>query len=94
MFMSYYTNKQYVTNVSSLNVYNRIGRASGSRYMTRIRATGADLGTGHNNNIRWMNFRLMNIRKIRIYISCVIPFLSKMSDLIWSLPHNHRQRFK
>ena len=31
-----------------------IGRASGSRYMARLRATGADLGTGHKNNIRWM----------------------------------------
>ena len=31
-----------------------IGRTSGSRYMARLRATGADLGTGHNNNIRWM----------------------------------------
>ena len=31
-----------------------IGRASGSRYMARLRATGADLGTGHTNNIRWM----------------------------------------
>ena len=31
-----------------------VGRASGSRYMARLRATGADLGTGHKNNIRWM----------------------------------------
>ena len=30
-----------------------IGRASGSRYMARLRATGAGLGTGHKNNIRW-----------------------------------------
>ena len=22
--------------------------------MSRLRATGADLGTGHKNNIRWM----------------------------------------
>ena len=29
-----------------------IGRASGSRYMARLRATGAGLGTGHKNNIR------------------------------------------
>ena len=31
-----------------------IGRASGSRYMARLRATGTNLGTGHMNNIRWM----------------------------------------
>ena len=31
-----------------------IGPVSGSRYMERLRATGADLGTGHKNNIRWM----------------------------------------
>ena len=27
---------------------------SGSRYMARLRAIGAYLGTGHYNNIRWM----------------------------------------
>ena len=31
-----------------------IGPVSVSRYMARLRATGADLGTGHKNNIRWM----------------------------------------
>ena len=31
-----------------------IGPVSGSRYMERLRATGADLGTGHKTNIRWM----------------------------------------
>ena len=36
------------------------------------------------------SFRLMNTRKIRSYISCVLPILSKMSDLIFSLPHRHR----
>ena len=30
------------------------GRASGSQYIARLRATGADLGTGHKNNIRCM----------------------------------------
>ena len=34
--------------------FSVIGRASGSRYMARLRATRADLGTGHKNNIRWM----------------------------------------
>ena len=34
--------------------WNRIGPVSGPRYMARLRATGADLGTGHKNNIRWM----------------------------------------
>ena len=32
----------------------------------------------------------MNTRKIRSYISCIIPFLSYMPDLILSLPHYHR----
>ena len=31
-----------------------IGPVSVSRCMARLRATGADLGTGHKNNIRWM----------------------------------------
>ena len=51
-----------------------IGHVSESRYMARLRATGADLGTDDS-----CNFRLMN--------TCVIPFLSEMSDLILSLPH-------
>ena len=31
-----------------------IGPVSESRYMARLRAIGADLGTGHLNNIQWM----------------------------------------
>jgi len=42
---------------------------SGSRYMARLRATGADLGTGHKNYILTTDdscsFRLVNTRKIR-----------------------------
>ena len=34
--------------------HGAIGTVSWSRYMARLRATGADLGTGHKNNIRWM----------------------------------------
>ena len=32
----------------------------------------------------------MNTRKIRSQISCVMPFLSQMSELILSLPHYYR----
>ena len=46
-----------------------IGHVSGSRYMARLRATGADTETGHRHNILTMNdscsFRLMNTMKIR-----------------------------
>ena len=35
-------------------IMETIGPVSGSRYMARLRATGADLGTDHKNNIRWM----------------------------------------
>ena len=47
-----------------------IGSVSGSRYMARLRVTGADcMGSGHKNNILTMDdscsFRLMNTRKIR-----------------------------
>ena len=31
-----------------------IGPVSGSRYMARLRATGADLGLDIKNNIQWM----------------------------------------
>ena len=31
-----------------------IGRTSGSRYMARLRAAGADWGLDIKNNIRWM----------------------------------------
>ena len=31
-----------------------IGPVSVSQYMAKLRATGADLGTSHKNNIRWM----------------------------------------
>ena len=45
-----------------------LGPVSGSRYMARLRVTGADCGTGHKNNMTiWMDdncsFRLMNTRK-------------------------------
>ena len=33
---------------------NVIGPVSVSRYTGRLHPTGADLGTGHKNNIRWM----------------------------------------
>ena len=36
------------------------------------------------------DFRLMNTRKISTQISCVMPFLSEMSDLILSLPHYNK----
>ena len=33
---------------------------------------------------------MVSVRKIRSYISCAIPFLSEVSDLILRLPHCHR----
>ena len=57
------------------------GHVSVSRYMARLRAIGADLGQDTIMIIMLTtdvscSFQLMNIRKIRSSISCVIVFLS------------------
>ena len=46
--------KSMISKMSTARRSTGIGRASGSRYMARLRATGADWGLDIKNNIRWM----------------------------------------
>ena len=54
--MTNYAKSYQIENVTKHTEASKqaMGRASGSRCMARLRATGTDLGTSHKNNIRWM----------------------------------------